>query len=226
VVAHHGLRPDRVRVATPGVDPAPLTSASPAGGRLLCLGAVTRAKGQDTLLAALAQLPDLDWTLTCVGALDLEPDFVAGLRELAVRSGIADRVELAGPQDGDLVHAALSSADLLVTASRREAFGMAVTESLAHGVPVVASDVGGHHEAVGRSAGGIPGALVPPDDPDLLATTLRCWLTDPEERTRLRAAAAHRRTSLGTWSGTARRLADAVDAAVDAATTDPTGARA
>ena len=220
VIAHHGLPHSRVRVVSPGVDPAPVTLALPPGGRLLCLAAVTPAKGHDTLLAALAQLTDLDWFLTCIGALDLEPDFVAGLREMAVRSGIADRIELTGPQPEDRVRSALSSADLLVSASRRESYGMAVAEALAHGVPVAVTDVGGHPEAVGLDARGTPaGALVPPDDPDLLAATLRSWLTDRDERARLRAAAARRRTSLGTWPGAARRFAEAVDAAA----TNPIG---
>ena len=61
VIEHHGLSPERVRVATPGVDPAPVTWGSRPGGRLLCLAAVTRAKGHDILLSALAQVADLDW---------------------------------------------------------------------------------------------------------------------------------------------------------------------
>jgi glycosyltransferase involved in cell wall biosynthesis len=223
VIAHHGLPPERVRVVSPGVDPAPVTLALPPGSRLLCLAAVTPDKGHDTLLAALAQLTDLDWFLTCIGALDLEPDFVAGLREMAVRSGIADRIELTGPQSEDRVHFALSNTDLLVSASRRESYGMAVTEALAHGVPVAVTDVGGHHEAVGRAvAGTTAGALVPPDDPDVLAATLRCWLTDRDVRERLRAAAARRRTAVGTWPEAARRFAEAVDAAA----TNPVGMRA
>jgi glycosyltransferase involved in cell wall biosynthesis len=104
--------------------------------------------------------------------------------------------------------------DLLVSASRRESFGMAVTEALAHGVPVVVTDVGGHQEAVGRAAGARPGVLVPPDDPDRLAAALRSWLTDRHTREQLRTAAACRRGRLGTWAETARHLADAIDAAV------------
>lgn len=227
VIRHHGLPPERVRVATPGVDPAPLAWAFPPGGRLLCLAAVTRDKGHDTLLAALAEIADLDWVLTCVGALDLEPDFVAALTETARRSGIDDRVELAGPMTVDSLQFALANTDLLVSASRRESFGMAVTEALAHGVPVVVTDVGGHHEAVGMPvAGDRAGVLVPPDDPDLLAMTLRSWLTEPDQRRRLRAAAAHRRAILPPWSGTARRLAEAVDAAAMKALVSDTGSAA
>lgn len=223
VIRHHGLPPERVQVATPGVDPAPLTWAFPPGGRLLCLAAVTRAKGHDTLLAALARIPDLDWVLTCVGALDLEPDFVAELTESAERWDIADRLELLGPLGDDHVDFALTNADLLVSASRRESYGMAVTEALAHGVPVLVTDVGGHREPVGRpTAGALAGVLVPPDDPELLAAALQTWLTDRNQRARLRAAADRRRATLGSWADTARRLADAIDAAV----LNPLGVRA
>ena len=223
VIRHHGLPPERVRIATPGVDPAPVAWAFPPGGRLLCLSAVTRAKGHDTLLAALAQLPDLDWILTCVGALDLEPDFVDELIESAQEWEIADRVELDGPLVGEQLAFALASTDLLVSASRHESYGMAVTEALAHGVPAVVTDVGGHREALGRPvAGAHAGVLVPPDDPDRLAAALRAWLTDPAERQRLRAGADRRRATLGTWADTAQQLADAIDAAV----LNPIGVRA
>ncbi|WP_322937574.1 glycosyltransferase family 4 protein [Nocardioides bizhenqiangii] len=213
VVRHHGLPTDRVSVAKPGVDPAPVSWAFPPGGRLMCLAAVTQDKGHDTLVAALAQIADLDWVLTCVGATDLEPDFVAELADTAQGAGIGDRVEFTGPLTGDPLGFALDNADLLVSASRRESFGMAVTEALARGVPVVVTDVGGHSEAVGgTTAGERAGVLVPPDDPDRLAAALRCWLTDRDHRERLRAAARDRRTTLASWEDTARLLAAVVDA--------------
>ena len=59
--------------------------------------AVTRAKGHDVLLAALAGLRDLDWRCTLVGTLDLDPDFVDELRTAAADAGIAERVVFAGP---------------------------------------------------------------------------------------------------------------------------------
>jgi glycosyltransferase involved in cell wall biosynthesis len=212
VVRQHGLERDKVGVAPPGVDPAPPTRPSADGRRLLCLAAVTRTKGQDVLLAALAELKDLDWRCTCAGALDLEPDFVAGLREVALRADVSARVELAGPLTGDRLDEVLAGADLLVSASRHEAYGMAVTEALARGIPVLATDVGGHGEAVGQLADGTrPGVLVPPDDPDRLATALRLWLTDVEHRDQLRAAASQRRDALGGWDDTARHLLAAVN---------------
>lgn len=209
VVRHHGVDAARVWTAQPGVDPAPSgrrpRSRAPSG-ELLCVAAVTRAKGHDVLLSALAEIADLEWRCTCVGPLQLEPDFVADLRSLAARTGIAGRLRFAGPLHGDDLDAAVAGADLLVSASRHEAYGMGVTEAIARGVPVVVTDVGGHHEAV---AGG--GVLVPPDDPDRLADALRRWLESGTERTRLRAVADVRRAELRPWSTTAARVADALD---------------
>ena len=66
---------------------------------------------------------------------------------------------------------------------------MVVTEALARGLPVVATDVGGVTEALGHGADGIrPGLLVPPDDPAALAAALRAWLTDAELREPVAAA--------------------------------------
>jgi len=214
VVRNHGVAPERVHVVTPGADPAASAKPTSAGKRLLCLGAVTLAKGHDTLLTALAEIADLDWQCTLVGALDLEPDYVVGLQEIALRSGIADRVVFTGPLADVGLDAALGDADLLVSASRRESYGMAVTEALARAVPVVITDVGGHAEALGvLDDGSRAGVLLPPDDPDQLATALRRWLEDPAERDRLRSTAAQRRNTLGSWTDTARRLADVVDRA-------------
>jgi glycosyltransferase involved in cell wall biosynthesis len=83
---------------------------------------------------------------------------------------------------------------------------MVVTEALARGLPVVATDVGGVREALG---GG--GVLVPPEDPGALAGELRRWLTDPTHRDRLRAAARRRRGTLTGWDRTTALVADALE---------------
>jgi glycosyltransferase involved in cell wall biosynthesis len=74
---------------------------------------------------------------------------------------------------------------------------MVVTEALARGVPVIASDVGGVSEALGDG-----GLLVPPGDPAALGAALRRWLGDGEERARLRRGALERRSSLRGWAAT------------------------
>jgi glycosyltransferase involved in cell wall biosynthesis len=214
LVEHYGLDAERLYVAVPGVDVADPAPGTDGGGELLCVASVTPAKGQDVLLAALAYLTDLDWRCTLVGALDLAPDFVDELRKAAADTGIADRVELAGPLGDDEVRAAYAAADLLVLASHAETYGMVVTEALGHGLPVVATDVGGVPEALGHADDGrTPGLLVRPGHPAALAGALRRWLEDPRCRQRLRRSAGLRRLTLPTWSQTSAHVAAALEAA-------------
>lgn len=192
------LDPRRVFVAEPGVDPAPLAAGSAEGTALLSVGAVTSLKGYDVLAAALAGLDDLTWSCRGVGSTAIEPEFAAGL---------GDAVRLTGPMTRAELDATYAHADLLVLASRAETYGMVVTEALAHGLPVVASDVGGVREALGGA-----GVVVPPGDPDALARALRRWLTCEEHRAEQRAAAQARRTTLAGWDRTAALVAEALEA--------------
>lgn len=197
----YALPPDLVHVAEPGTDRADLAPGTPAGTSLLSVGAVTSLKGYDVLDAALGMLDDLAWRCRGVGSLAIEATLPGRLRS---------RLELTGPLTGAELDKAYAEADLLVLASRAESYGMVVTEALAHGLPVVASDVGGIREALGRGRRGLPGVLVPPGDPVLLADALRRWLTDSDHRATLRAAALERRESLGSWHRTAALVAGAL----------------
>ena len=130
---------------------------------------------------------------------------------VATTLGVEDRILLAGPLGGADLEAAYAGADLLVLPSRTEAYGMVLTEAIAHGLPVVATDVGGVREALGESpTGSVPGLVVRPGDPADLAAALRDWLTAPDLRDRLRSAALERRSLLEGWSVTAGRVADVV----------------
>ena len=207
------LRPDRVHVAEPGADPAAVASGTADGGELLCVAAVTAHKGHDVLLGALATIADRPWRCICVGTLGREPGFVARLRRQADADGIGDRFCLAGPYSAPQLDRAYAAADALVLASRGESYGMVVTEALAHGLPVIASSVGGLPEALGHTSDGRPpGLLVPPDDVPALAVALRDWLSDASLRQHLGAAARERRRTLPGWSATTARIASVLAA--------------
>ncbi|MFE3856972.1 glycosyltransferase family 4 protein [Streptomyces griseorubiginosus] len=208
LVSHHGLAPERVHVATPGADIAPLASGTDGLSRLLCVAAVTPRKGQHRLIEALAGAQDLPWSCVCVGGITQDPEYVAHLRMLIKKYGLQDRLHLAGPKAGAELDASYNAADLMVLTSYAETYGMAVTEALARGIPVLATDVGGVAEAVGRAPdGGVPGILVPPEDPAALAAELRGWFGEADVRRRLKAAARGRRAALDGWATTARSLA-------------------
>ena len=208
LLLRYALPPDKVHVAEPGVDPAPLASGTDRGGELLCVAAVAPHKGHDELLAALATIADLPWRCVCVGAIHREPAFVERLRQRAEASGISDRVCFAGPRIDDDLAQAYAGADVLVLASRAETYGMVVTEALARGLPVIATAVGGVPEALGGAPDGRrPGILVRPGDSGALASALRNWLVDAALRQRLREAARERRSTLSGWDRPTDRIA-------------------
>jgi glycosyltransferase involved in cell wall biosynthesis len=208
VLEHYGLRSSAVHVAAPGVDPADLASTSEAGARLLCVAAVTRDKGHDVLLAALAEVADLPWRLTCVGSLSRDRELAERMQRRTTTLGIADRVTWTGPLSRDELDKAYAAADVLVSATLAESWGMVVTESLARGIPVLATEVGGLSEALGTSQSGArPGVLVQAGDVSAMSDVLREWLESDVLRSDLRAAARSRRTTLAGWPVTAAKVA-------------------
>jgi glycosyltransferase involved in cell wall biosynthesis len=214
LLARYSLAEDAVHVAEPGVDAASPALASVDGTRLLCVGAVAPHKGHDVLLAALAPLADQRWRCACVGALDRDPSFVAGLRSAVDRAGLTGRLRFTGPRTGAALDQAYRSADVLVHAARGETYGMVVTEALARGLPVIAAATGGLPDALGSAPDGArPGLLVAPDDAYAFTSALRDWLTDPSLRRRLRGAALARRATLPGWDATTARVASVLTAA-------------
>jgi glycosyltransferase involved in cell wall biosynthesis len=212
VLTRYQIPAPRLHVAWPGADRV-AAPARPVRGHLICVGVLSRHKGQDLLVEALADLADQDWQCVLAGSLDRDPDFVERLQTRIAALGYGRRVRLSGVLTGAALSHAYTTADLLVAPSRSETYGMTVTEALAHGLPVIAAAVGGLPEAFGPTADGIgPGQLVPPGDPAALAAALGDWLGDEGHRRRLRAAVRQRQTTLPSWEQTTQQIADALTA--------------
>jgi glycosyltransferase involved in cell wall biosynthesis len=81
--------------------------------------------------------------------------------------------------------------------SRREGFGVACLEAMAHGRPVVATGVGGLRDLV---VDGETGVVVPPRDPGALRSALERLLADRELRRRLGAAGRERARQEFSWA--------------------------
>ena len=212
VLTRYAIPAHQVHVARPGVDRV-AAPARPVRGRLMCVGVLGRHKGQDLLVEALADLAERDWHCMLAGPLDRDPDYVEQLRARITCLGYGHRIRLSGVLTGAVLSHAYTTADLLVAPSRSETYGMAVTEALAHGLPVIAAAAGGLPEALGSTADGTrPGQLVPPGDPAALAAALADWLGDERHRRRLRAAARQRRSTLRGWEQTTQEIANALTA--------------
>jgi len=201
-----GVPADRISVAVPGTDPAVRARGGYGPPRLLSVGSVTARKGYDTLVAALALIPDLAWKSRIAGSLDRDHAAAAALREAIARASLDRRVILLGPLDDEALAAEYDQARLFVLPSHFEGYGMAFAEALARGLPVVGC-------AGGAVAATVPveaGILVPPGDAGALARALRRLLADPSELARHSEAAWKHSQHLPRWRDTAAKVAEAL----------------
>ncbi|WP_132028304.1 glycosyltransferase family 4 protein [Aquabacter spiritensis] len=194
---------DRLVVAEPGTDRVDRAPADGAPPRLLCVGSVIPRKGYDVLVAALAGLKDLPWSLTLIGSLDLDPAASAALRQAIAVAGLGDRIVLSGAVDRERLAAAYRDSDLFVHPSLYEGYGMVLAEALRHGLPLVCTTGGAACETVPDGAG----LKVAPGDPSALAAALRRLLSAPRERRVLADAAFAAGRRLPGWDDTAARIA-------------------
>ncbi len=181
-----GLDPDPILVMNNAVPagPPPPGERAPGPIRLLFLGLLGPRKGVPELLAALAQLRDLDWqaTLAGNGAVD-------EYRRQAEELGLGDRIAFPGWALPDEAERLLCEADALLLPSHAEGQAMAVLEALAHGLPVITTAVGSMTEAIDD---GVSGLMVPPGDADALAAAIKRLIEDPGLRDQLSEGARAR----------------------------------
>lgn len=213
VVDAFAVARDRITVAVPGVDRPETPQRARAGPpRILAVGSLTRRKGHDVLLAALARIADLDWSAEIVGGAH-DPSVAGAIEAQRSALGLDARLDLRGEVDAAELDACYAAADLFALATRYEGYGMVFTEALARRLPIISCAVGAVPNTVPQDAG----LLTPPDDPDAFAAALRRVLTEPETLARLRAGASAAAENLPTWAATAatvdgalRRLVPAI----------------
>jgi len=202
---------DRVRVVPLGADPAFFHAGIDTGevraryglesGRwLLSVARLTRHKGIDTALQALARLrarhPDLRYAV--VGSGEEREALEAEAREL----GVADRVRfLTDVPDRDLP-ALYNCAEIYLGVSRLmeqrvEGFGISLAEASACGVPVIAGRSGGIPAAV---RDGETGLLVDAERVEGVVDAVGRLLADPPLRARLGAAGRRAVESHYNWN--------------------------
>jgi len=157
------------------------------------IGQISLRKGQDLLVRAAADLadglPEVHYLI--VGRRHSQKEesrrFEADLRASA--SGPLDgRLHFLGLRDD--VTKILGELALLVHPARQEPLGRVLLEAAAAGVAMIATDVGGTREIFPPQSASA--RLVPPDDPEALATAIRELIGDEAQRRRLAAAARRR----------------------------------
>lgn len=221
ITRRYGLGADRLRVIPRGVDldlhdPDRVSAERmiklandwrlPDGVPVVMLPArVTRWKGHELLIDALAKLGEQRFHCLIVGSYEGKESYKAKLDARIARHGLTPHVHLVGNCTD--MPAAYKLADVVVSASLDpEPFGRVIIEAQAMGRPVVASNHGGAAESMIE---GETGWLVQPANADALADGIRKALAmNEEDRTRLsEVAIAHARAHFSREDMCARTLA-------------------
>ena len=191
----YAVTADRLTTAPPGNDVVAWSEGS--GGstvRILSVGSIVPRKGYDVLIDALATLRDLPWHLEIVGDPTRSPQTAAAIEQQIARRELGDRVILRGALIDDDLATSYRTADIFVLASHYEGYGMAASEAIAYGLPVVATDGG----ALGPTVAGA-GIIVKPGDAAALAGALKSLVSDASARLDARDRARAASTKLPTW---------------------------
>jgi glycosyltransferase involved in cell wall biosynthesis len=151
------------------------------GPTLVFAGRLTPQKSLDVALAALARSEGVTLLLAGDG-----PDR-AELERRASELALDGRARFLGPQPRETVFELLRAGDAALLSSSWENFPHMVVEALAVGTPVVSTNTGGVAEVV---TDGENGLLVPPGEPEALASAIERYFADEQLRERLRRAAA------------------------------------
>lgn len=197
LVASLGLKPDKVHVVPPGIDPrfSPGVERSPRP-LVVAVGRLMPSKRFDALIRLAARVRDEDvpqLELVIVG----EGYEAEGLRALVAELGAESWVRFAGRVSDDELVSLYRRAWVVASSSISEGWGMTLTEAAACGTPSLATDIPGHRDAVRDGVSGLLAA-----DDDEFARHLRDLCKDDGLRERLAVGARNYASTL-TWDATA-----------------------
>lgn len=155
-----------------------------------------------SLATSLASLRDLRWQLLVAGDGPAGPE----LRN-ALATATGGRARFLGQLDPPALVALFQAGDLYAWPGVNEAYGMALLEAQAAGLPVVSVSARGIPDVV---QSGRTGLLAPPDAHDAFARLMRQLIEDSALRTRLGNAARRYVSRERSLDVTAARLAGAI----------------
>ena len=200
-----GLPPDKVAVVWNGVDTATfrrLPDVERESGRILFVGdSEDRNKGFSYLLAAVHQLGPFAHVRVVVVQRSWSKKAPALAREL----GLEDKLTFIDSLSIEELVREYNRAELVVSPSLYEGFGLPAAEAQACGTPVVATSAGAFPEIV---QDGETGKIVPPGEAEPLADAIRTLLEDDTMRASMgQAGERHIRTGFG-WRRTAEQMVE------------------
>jgi glycosyltransferase involved in cell wall biosynthesis len=186
ILAHYEVEPERLRLIHRGVDVEKFSQDQVTGMRvdelakswnmpedpetpvILMPGRITRWKGQDVLLEALARIKEERFFCVLLGDDAGHPAFRRELENKIIALGLAGKARIA-PNTRHMAEAYMLATVVVAPSIEPEAFGRIPVEAQAMGRPIIATGHGGFRETI---IDGETGWLVPPADAAALATRL------------------------------------------------------
>jgi len=160
-----------------------------------------RNKGIIYLLQALTMMRG-QVKLTIVDDKPPRNDYAPGLVK---EYGLEDMITFTGRLSHSEVAKKYAAAEIAVSPSIYEGFGLPAAEAMACGVPVIGTTAGALPEVIEDNVTGI---LVPPKNPQALAGAIKTLIDDPELRQKIGAAGVERVNRLFTWEKSAKATID------------------
>lgn len=162
-----------------GVDLDAFADAEPASNlpgdrpRVAMVGRLADGKGHEVLLEAVVSMDNFEGSVCIAGDGPLYDSLTEEIEE----RGLSGEVFLIGYRDD--IPRILAASDALVLPSFREGTPRVITEAMASGLPVVATDIAGIPEQIEHGENGF---LIPTGDAEALADRLNQLLTDSQLR--------------------------------------------
>ena len=203
VVTWYGINRDKIVVIPNGVDLRRFSGRDDklvldGDPTILYLGDLSRIKGVDVLIQAIAKLRSIlpNMKLHLVGS-----GYMNDFQLLAKKKGIEGYVVFHGWAADSMVPRYYKSADICVFPSRYEPFGIVILEAMASGIPIIASNTGGIREIISNGKDGI---LFKPGDADALSKAILALYQDLDLRKKISQAALKTVTEYS-WENIAER---------------------
>jgi glycosyltransferase involved in cell wall biosynthesis len=210
----YGVPMDRIDVVLPGTDRSvhqperlQVTNGNRDAVHLLSVGSIIPRKGFPDLLAALAPLATLPWTLSIAGDTTRNNSAFDQLISDIARFGFEERVQVLGTVSDLELISLYTQADAFVLASLFEGYGMVYAEAMAYGLPIIATRGGAIPDTVPTEAG----LLVRPGDVPALTLALKAVIEDAPYRARLSSGALRAAAQQPTWDQAAQQFAIALE---------------
>jgi glycosyltransferase involved in cell wall biosynthesis len=208
-VVYSGIEPEQIarQLGDPARIAAYRAQYAPDGVPLIGMfGRISRWKGQDVFLRALARVPQARGVIVGL-AMSVDRDYERELRELAATLGVTDRVDFVGHVDDPMTLMAACNVVAHCSTSP-EPSGRVIAEAMFAGTPVIGSNAGGVPEFIIQNDTGL---LTPLKDDAALAAAIQRYLDDPDwsrhVAARARVRAEQNFSSAATVSGFQRAIA-------------------